>query len=90
MTARNQRVPLGISSALDMPVKQGDKEWESAHSKARIIHGRFDGLGVRRRIVSLVPTKGAAFCSREEISTVVIGVSMSGLFGLSGFLVERN
>ena len=41
----------------------------------------------------------AAFCSREESTTVVISVSLScsfglsglfGLFGLSGFLVGRN
>jgi hypothetical protein len=37
-----------------------------------------------------VPAVIAAFCSREESATVVIGVSLSGLFGLSGFLVERN
>ncbi len=76
MPAKNERTLPGISSALDMPVKWKNKERESAHSKARIIHELFDGPGVRMRIVVPVHTNGAAFCSREEISTVVIGVSV--------------
>ena len=59
-----------------MPVTHGSKEGESALFR-----------GVAKRNGTPVPMVGAAFCSREESTTVVIGVSPSclvGLFGLSG------
>jgi hypothetical protein len=61
---------------LDVPVTYGNKERESALFR-----------GVAKRIGTQVPMGSAAFCSREESATVVIGVSHSclfGLFGLSG------
>jgi hypothetical protein len=70
---------------LDVPVTQGNKEGETALFR-----------GVAKRNGTPVPMDGAAFCSREGRITVVIGVSLSclfglsGLFGLSSFLVERN
>ena len=64
MTANNQLVTPGIRSALDVPVMPGKKEWESALFQ-----------GVAKRNSTLVPMNGAAFCSREEDITVVIGVS---------------
>ena len=85
MTANNQRATPGIRSALDVPVTHGNKEGESALFR-----------GVMKRNGTPVPMDGAAFCSREESTTVVISVSLScsfGLFGLSGlsdFLAERN
>ena len=56
------------------------------------MHGRKEGESalfqeVAKRNSTPVPMDGAAFCSREEYATVVIGVSLScsfGLFGLSG------
>ncbi len=42
------------------------------------------GLGVTKRNGTPVPMDSAAFCSREESTTVVIRVSLSCLFGLSG------
>jgi len=85
MTANNARAIPGISSALYVPVTHGSQEEESALFR-----------GVAKRNGTLVPVDGAAFCSREESTTVVIGASLScsfGLFGLSGlsdFLAERN
>jgi len=85
MTDNNQRATPGISSALDVPVTHGNKKGESA---------LFRGVAKRNGIP--VPMDSAAFCSREESTTVVIGVSLScsfglfGLSGLSGLLVERN
>ena len=85
MTANNARAIPGISSALDVPVTHGNKEGELVLFQ-----------GVTERNGTLVPMVGAAFCSREESTTVVIGASLScsfGLFGLSGlsdFLAERN
>ena len=73
MMANNQQATKGISSALDVPVTHGNKERESALFR-----------GVAKRNGTLVPVDGAAFCSREESTTVVIGVSLSCLFGLSG------
>ena len=54
-------------------------------------HGSKEGelalfQGVAERNGTPVPMDGAAFCSSEESTTVVIGVSLScsfGLFGLS-------
>ena len=66
---------LGISSALDVPVTHGSKEAESALFRV-----------VMKRNGTQVPMDSAAFCSREESATVVIGASLScsfGLFGLS-------
>ena len=83
--ANNSRAIPGISSALYVPVTHGSKEGESALFR-----------GVAKRNGTPVPMDGAAFSSREEGTTVVIGVSLSGSFGLfglsglSGFLVERN
>jgi hypothetical protein len=83
--ANNARAIPGISSALYVPMTHGNKEGESALSQ-----------GVAERSGTPAPMDGAAFCSREESTTVVIGVSLSGSFGLfglsglSGFLVERN
>jgi hypothetical protein len=71
--ANNQRATPGISSALDVPVMYGSKEEESALFR-----------GVAKRNGTPVPMDGAAFCSREESTTVVIGVSLSCLFGLFG------
>jgi hypothetical protein len=67
MTANNARAIPGISSALDVPVMHGNKEGESA-----LFQGVAKGKGTP------VPIDGAAFCSREESTTVVIGVSRSG------------
>jgi len=50
-----------------MPVMHGKEEEESALFQ-----------GVAKRNSALVPMNGAAFCSREECTTVVIGVSYSG------------
>ena len=75
MTANNQRATPGIRSALDVPVTHGNKEGELALFQ-----------GVAERNGTPAPMDGAAFCSREESTTVVIGVSLScsfGLFGLS-------
>ena len=66
MTATTGATP-GISSALHVPVVHGKEEGESA---------LFQGVAKRNR--TLVPMNGAAFCSREEGNTVVIGVSCSG------------
>jgi len=88
MSVNNQRATPGIRSALDVPVTHGNKKGESA---------LFRGVAKRNGIP--VPMESAAFCSRQEDATVVIGVSLSclfglsslfGLSGLSGFLVERN
>jgi hypothetical protein len=70
LTANNQRATPGIRSALDVPVMQGNKEGEFALFR-----------GVAKRNGTKVPIDGAAFCSREESVTVVIGVSRSGLAG---------
>jgi hypothetical protein len=51
------------------------------------MHGRKEGESalfqeVAKRNSTPVPMDGAAFCSREEYATVVIGVSQFCLFGL--------
>ena len=63
--AKNTQAITGISSALHVPVTHGEKEAESA---------LFQGVAKRNRVPS--PINGAAFCSRAEITTVVIGVSV--------------
>jgi hypothetical protein len=73
MKAANASTIPGISSALDVPVMQGRKEGESALFQ-----------GVEWGNSTPVPMDGAAFCSREEHVTVVIGVSQFRLFGLFG------
>jgi hypothetical protein len=75
MTTNNHPVTPGISSALDVPVTHGKKEGESALLPV-----------VMKRNGTPASMCGAAFCSRVESTTVVIGVSLScsfGLFGLS-------
>jgi hypothetical protein len=75
LMANSQRSNPGISSALDVPVMHRSKKGESALSR-----------GVAKRNGTPAPMDSEAFCSREEIATVVIGVSLScsfGLFGLS-------
>ena len=75
MRANNARAIPSISSALYVPVTHGSQEGESALFR-----------GVMKRNGTPVPMDGAAFCSREESTTVVISVSLScsfGLFGLS-------
>jgi hypothetical protein len=70
---KNTQAITGISSALHVPVTHGEKEGESALFQ-----------GVAKRNSTPVPMEGAAFCSREESTTVVIGASLSCLFDLSG------
>ena len=73
MTTNNQPVTPGISSALDVPVTQGSKEGESALFRV-----------VMKRNGTQVLMDSAAFCSREESATVVIGVSTSERCTTSG------
>jgi hypothetical protein len=70
LMANSQRSNPGISSALYVPVTHGNKEEESALFR-----------GVMKRNRTPVLMVGAAFCSREESTTVVIGVSQFRLFG---------
>jgi hypothetical protein len=58
---------------LDVPVTHGSKEGESALLPA-----------VMKRNGTQVPMDSAAFCSRKESATVVIGVSLSCSFDLCG------
>jgi hypothetical protein len=58
---------------LDVPVTHGNKERESALFQ-----------GVAKRNGTSVLMDGAAFCSRKESTTVVIGVSLSCSIGLYG------
>jgi len=67
MSADNQRATQGISSALDVPVPYRTIEGESALFRV-----------VAKRNGTSAPLDGAAFCSRAEIITVVIGVSCLG------------
>jgi hypothetical protein len=67
MMPKNTRAIPGISSALYVPVTHGNKEEESALFR-----------GVMKRNSTPVLMVDAAFCSREESTTVVIGVSRSG------------
>jgi len=67
-----QAIP-GISSASDVPVTHGNKEGESALFR-----------WVTKRTGTQAPMEGAAFRSKDESATVVIGVSLSGSFGLFG------
>ena len=73
MTANNLRATPGISSALDVPVMQGNKKGESALFQ-----------GVAKRTGTPIPMDGAAFCSREETTTVVIGASTCERCATSG------
>jgi hypothetical protein len=73
MTVNNQRATPGIRSALDVPVTHGNKEVESALFR-----------GVAKRNGTPVPMDGAALCSREENTTVVIGVSTCERCATSG------
>jgi hypothetical protein len=58
---------------LDVPVTHGSKEGESALLPV-----------VMKRNGIQAPMDSAAFCSREESATVVIGVSPFRFFGLFG------
>jgi hypothetical protein len=64
VTAKTTRVIPGIRSALDVPVACGKRKGESALFQ-----------GVASKTGALEPVYGAAFCSREENTTVVIRVS---------------
>jgi hypothetical protein len=66
--AKSTQVIPGISSALDVPVTHGNKEGESALFR-----------WVTKRNGTPAPMEGAAFRSKEESATVVIGVSCTGL-----------
>ena len=65
--AKSTQVIPGISSALDVPVTHGNKEGESALFR-----------WVTKRNGTPAPMEGAAFRSKEESVTVVIGVSCTG------------
>ena len=73
MTANNQRAVSGISSALHVPVTHGNKKGESSLFR-----------GVAKRNGTPVPIDGAAFCSREENASVVIGVNTCERCATSG------